>query len=269
MRVNKLDHLKRALRGLGKVAVAFSGGADSTFLLAVCADAMGAQNVLAVTAVSATYPAEERDWAERFARERGVRHILLDTDEFADERFLANPPERCYFCKKDFYAKLIARVRTEGFAQVVDGSNVDDQGDYRPGMKAKNEYGVKSPLAETGLTKAEIRRYSKRLGLLTWNKPANPCLASRFPYGERITADGVQMVGAAERFLREQGFALVRVRHHGKLARIEVAPKKIRRLMTPELRDKVTAYLRQLGYTWVSVDLTGYRMGSLNEALPR
>ena len=161
------------------------------------------------------------------------------------------------------------RVRDEGLTHIVDGSNLDDQGDYRPGMKAKNEFGVKSPLAEAGLTKAEIRRHSKRLGLPTWNKPANPCLASRFPYGERITADGVRMVGAAERFLRELGFPLVRVRHHGKLARIEVDPKKVRRLMAPEVRAKVNAHLRQLGYTWVSVDLTGYRMGSLNEALPR
>ena len=269
MRVSKLDSLRRAVRSLDKVAVAFSGGADSTFLLAVCADVLGAENVLAVTAVSATYPAEERDWAEWFGRELGVRHILLDTDEFADEQFLANPPERCYFCKKDFYGKLVQRVRDEGLTHIVDGSNLDDQGDYRPGMKAKNEFGVKSPLAEAGLTKAEIRRHSKRLGLPTWNKPANPCLASRFPYGERITADGVRMVGAAERFLRELGFPLVRVRHHGKLARIEVDPKKVRRLMAPEVRAKVNAHLRQLGYTWVSVDLTGYRMGSLNEALPR
>jgi uncharacterized protein len=263
----RLEALTARLRLWERVAIGFSGGVDSTFLLAIAVKTLGQDRVLAVTAVSDTYTKEEREAAAAIAAKLHVRHVLLTTDEFSDEDFAANPPDRCYFCKKAFFSKLIAYAKSLGFAHVLDGTNADDAEDYRPGARVRYEIAIESPLAEEGFTKEMIRRYSKQMKLPTWNKPANPCLASRFPYGERITREAVALVGAAESFLRSLGFPVVRVRHHGKLARIEVPERFIAKITRTAARKKIWKKLAELGYTWIAVDVAGYRMGSMNEAL--
>jgi len=263
----KYDRLRDSLAGYGSLLVAYSGGLDSSLLLKVSHDVLG-DRVLAVTALSPTYPGQERAAAEELAKGLGVRLVTVETDELQIVGFADNPPERCYFCKSELFGQLQAIARDEGIAYVADGSNADDVDDYRPGMQAACELGVVSPLKEAGLTKEDIRTLSKRLGLPTWDKPSSACLASRFPYGEAITREKLAMVEAAESFLGELGFRQVRVRHHGTIARIEVAPGAIERLASPAVRAQVVHRLTEIGYDYVTLDCRGYRTGSMNEVLP-
>jgi len=260
----KLTRLKAILAELGSALVAYSGGVDSTLLLRVACDVLG-DRAVAATASSQTYPAAEIRLADELARRMGVRQLHLETDELGDERFVSNPPERCYYCKAGLFAKLSDLARANGLACVVDGANADDSSDFRPGARAAREFGVRSPLREAGLTKADIRALARSYGLPNWDKPSLACLASRFPYGARITEDKLRQVDAAESFLRELGIGQLRVRHHGEIARIEVAPDDMLRVF--ERRQEIAAELKSLGFAYATLDLLGYRTGSLNETL--
>ena len=264
---SKTDKLMALLRSRPKALVAFSGGVDSTLLLKLCRDALGPGNVTAVTGVSQTYTPEEKRTARRAARELGVRHVLLETDELACSDFASNPPDRCYHCKRELFGKIAVMARDLGLDAFYDASNVDDLADYRPGRRATEELGVVSPLVQAGFTKKDVRALSKKLGLPTWDKPANPCLASRVPYGTPITVETLARIRAGEKFLRGLGFPVVRLRHHGELARIEVPAADLARLIRPATARKVAAKLRSIGYLWTAVDLEGYSMGSLNRAV--
>jgi uncharacterized protein len=263
----KLKALKKKIVAMKKVLIAYSGGVDSTFLLKICVDVLGRENVLAVTAVSPTYQKEEVEEAKRIASEMGVKHMIIHTNEMNDDAFTSNPLHRCYFCKKELFSRLREIAEKHGIEYVLDASNKDDASDFRPGMKAAMEAGVISPLMEAEITKEEIRYFSREMGLPTHNKPSQACLASRFPYGEKITEDKLKMVEEAEKFLKELGFKIVRVRHHGKLARIEVGREEIKNFFDEEIRKKVMNKLKQIGYTWVCLDLEGYRSGSMNEEI--
>ncbi len=263
----KIDRLEALLRSRPKALVAFSGGVDSTLLLRVCRDVLGRGNVAAVTGVSQTYTPEEKRAARAAARALGVRHVLLETDELACAAFAANPADRCYHCKRELFAKIAGLARDFGAGVVYDASTVDDLADYRPGRRATEELGVVSPLVDAGFAKADVRALSKKLGLATWDKPANPCLASRVPYGTPITAEVLRRIEAGERYLRGLGFPVVRLRHHGDLARLEVPAKDLARLVRPATARRVAARLRRLGYLWTAADVEGYRMGSLNRAV--
>ena len=261
----KERRLESILRAAESVVLGYSGGVDSTLLLRKSLDVLGAANVLAVTAASATYAAEEVDEATRLAESLGATHERLRSTELEDEGFLLNPPERCYYCKSDLYGDLVALASARGFRAVIDGSHAEDALDFRPGLKALDERGVLSPLKDAGFTKADIRELSRRLGLPTADKPANACLASRFPYGEAITAEKLGRVGRAERLLRDAGFPVARVRHHGDVARIEVPSEDRERLLAAAA--EIVPRLKELGYVWIACDLQGYRSGSMNEAL--
>jgi uncharacterized protein len=245
--------------------VAFSGGVDSSLLLKLAVDSLDSDNVLAVTVASPVHPTWEREEAESLARSLSVTHIVAETDELEDESFAGNPPDRCYICKFGRFSQLVAIAQERGFPHVLDGGIADDVQDYRPGRRAAHELGVRSPLREVGFTKREVRALSRMLGLPTWNRPSRACLASRFPYGERITHEGLRRVDRAERILLEMGIEQMRVRHHGDLARIEVLPEEFPRLMSR--RDEVTGRLRDLGFVYVTLDLAGFRSGSMNEVL--
>ena len=255
------------LSGLESVVVGFSGGVDSTFLLGCSLEALGRDRVLAATAVSETVPESQLEEAREIAASLGAEHHLLRTSELEIEGFRDNPPDRCYYCKSELYTRLKALAEERGFRAVIDGTNRDDEGDHRPGMRALEELGIRSPLREAGLGKEEIRRYSRRMDLSTWDKPAFACLSSRFPYGDEITPEKLRTVERAETCLRDLGFRQFRVRHHDRTARIEVEPAEIARLASPGVRAKVVDAFRSLGYRYIAVDLQGYRTGSLNEVI--
>ena len=262
----KLNRLKEYLKEKGSVAVAFSGGVDSAFLLKVAQDTLG-KNAAAITARSELV--SEREWedARAFCRENGIIHFAFDFDACNTEAFMNNPKNRCYLCKTEIFSNIIRIAKSNGFAYVAEGSNMDDLGDYRPGMKAIEELKVLSPLREAGFYKAEIRELSKEMGLPTWDKPSMACLASRFVYGEAITEEKLKMVSTAEQFLLDKGFRQFRVRIHGDLARIEVLPEDLDRFSDPELRRAVTKACKEAGFSYVTLDLQGYRTGSMNEVL--
>jgi len=260
----KLESLKEILKSLGNVLIAYSGGVDSTFLAKVAFDVLG-KNTLAVTISSEIHPRWESEEAEELAREIGIRHENVVADALSIPGISDNPPNRCYYCKSDILSKLKEIARERGLEHVIEGTNFDDLSDHRPGMRAVAEQGVRSPLKEAKLTKADIRALSKRLGLPTWNKPSLACLASRFPYGIRITSENLTVVDEAETFLRELGFHQLRVRHHDDIARIEVTEDDMEKLF--QNREQIVERLKKLGYRYVTVDLQGYRTGSMNEVL--
>jgi pyridinium-3,5-biscarboxylic acid mononucleotide sulfurtransferase len=262
----KLIKLEEDIRNMGSLAVSFSGGVDSTFLLKVASDVLG-NKALAVTARSSTYPEREYKEAEAFAKTLGVKHIVIVSEELEIEGYSENPVNRCYFCKHELFEKVKEVAKQNGMRYVADGSNLDDLGDYRPGMQAVKELEVVSPLKAAEMTKDDIRLLSKEMGLPTWNKPAFACLASRFPYGQKITKEKLAMVDKAEQFLLDLGFRQVRVRHHGDLARIEVGAPELSRFFDEELIEKVYTEFKKIGFTYVSLDLKGYRTGSMNETI--
>ncbi len=263
----KLENLKNNLKTLKKAAVAFSGGVDSSFLLAVCSDVLERENVLAVTASSETYTESELAFAKEFAKQTGVQHIIVNTDELNDPAFSCNPKDRCYYCKKSFYSKALDKIKNLDYGILLDGTNADDSSDYRPGYIAAKELGIKSPLLEFGFTKNDIRNLSKSMGLPAWDKPADPCLASRIPYGSKITREKLEAIANAEKFIHDLGFCIVRVRHHNETARIEIPASDLSRFMQDDIRKKVNEYLKSLGFIWISLDMEGYRTGSLNSAI--
>jgi pyridinium-3,5-biscarboxylic acid mononucleotide sulfurtransferase len=249
----------------GSAVVAFSGGVDSSLALAIAARALPPGKVLAVTSNNETYLPSELDLARDLARSLGVEHRVVNTRELDDPNYASNPTNRCYFCKSTLYSDLSELARREGYACVVDGANRDDEGDYRPGRKAAREVGVLSPLALAGVGKAEVRELARYLGLPSWDKPALACLSSRFPYGQEITPEKLAQVARAEEFLRSRGFRQVRVRHHGEIARLEVGPEEMEQAFA--LREEISAELKDAGFLYVTLDLAGYKSGSLNAAL--
>ncbi len=269
MKLSALNKLNKIISSYPKAIVAFSGGVDSTLLLRLCSDILGRRNVVAITGVSQTYTPEEKAAATRFARTLGVRHVLLETDELAYSEFTENPGNRCYYCKQELFNKIAGLASKRGIPAIFDATNADDLTDYRPGRLAAEERGVISPFVLAGFTKKDIRSLSKKLGLSAWDRPANPCLASRVPYGTRITEEVLEMIHAGEKFIRDLGFPVVRVRHHDELARIEIPAEDFPRVLKHGTLQKIAAHLKSLGYLWIALDIEGYRTGSLNRTLAR
>lgn len=262
----KLLKLKEIVSELKSVVVAFSGGVDSTLVAKVCYDILK-DNAMAVTARSETYPDFEFKEAQKLAKEIGIKHLVIDTSELAIEGFANNPPDRCYFCKTELFEKLKDIAKQHGFLNVADGANLDDTQEFRPGLKASKELNVKSPLKESGMTKKDIREVSRMLNLSNWNKPAYACMSSRFPYGQSITEEKLKMVSEAEKYLRSLGLVQFRVRHHETIARIEALPEDIHILANSPTREELFCKFKEIGFTYVTLDLEGYRSGSMNEVL--
>ena len=262
----KAAALDLALRELPSLIVAYSGGVDSAYLAYAAHRALGV-NVLCVTADSPSYPERHRTIARRVAEQFGFQHVVIQTSEMARPEYRANPANRCYYCKHELYTHLSGIARERGIPVIADGSNADDRGDYRPGRQAAREFGVRSPLDHAGLTKDDIRELSRRAGLPTWDEPASACLSSRIPYFSEVTDEKLRMIERAEAVLRDLGFRICRVRHHETIARLELGRDEIARALEPALAETIDRELRAIGYAHVTVDLRGYRLGSLNEAL--
>lgn len=262
----KLEQLKRALREANRVLIAFSAGVDSTFLLKIAHMVLG-DGAVALTASSPTAPPGELEAAQRFTTELGIRHIVPHSHELSNPSFVQNPANRCFFCKDELYKICQEQAERLGIGTIMDGTNLDDLHDHRPGLKAAKSWGVRHPLVEAEMTKSDIRRYSHELNLPTWDKPSSPCLSSRFPYGTEISLERLKQIAACELLLKELGFREFRVRYHGDLARIEVSPEEIDRMFETATRQAIVAKFKQFGFRYVSLDLQGYRTGSMNEGL--
>lgn len=262
----KYENLKQYIKSLKSAVIAFSSGVDSTFLLKTAHDILS-DKVIAVTASSCSFPKRELNEAIEFCKKEGIRHIITNSEELKIEGFSHNPKNRCYLCKKELFLKIKKIASQNNIENIMEGSNIDDNSDYRPGMQAIKELDIKSPLQIAGLTKFEIRELSKKLNLPSWNKQSFACLSSRFVYGEEITQEKLKMVDNAEQLLIDLGFNQIRVRIHNKLARIEILPDEFEKLIKKEIREKIVSEFKKLGFTYVSMDLTGYRTGSMNETL--
>jgi uncharacterized protein len=263
----KLDRMRATFAPMKSVLIAFSGGVDSTLVVKVAHDTIGSR-ALALTTTSPTMPAEDRDTAIEMAHLIGVRHMMIESNELEIPGYAANPIHRCYLCKSNLFTVCEAKAQELGIEQIADGLNLDDLHDYRPGMKAAAEKRVRHPLVECELTKAEVRKISRRLGLPTWDRAASPCLSSRFPYGTAITPEGLERVARGESVLHALGFKVARVRYHGDLARIEIETHEMGRMQKPEMREQVDRELMKIGFKSVTLDPRGFRSGSLNENLP-
>lgn len=264
----KFERLKGIIRAYESVLVAFSGGVDSAFVLKVARETLGRERVKAVTAKSASFPARELEASCELARWMDVEQIVVETREMEKPGYVDNTVERCYFCKETLYEMIRPLADAEGFREVCNGTNLDDREDYRPGLKAAEQFAIRSPLVEAGFTKADVRYFSRELGLPTWDKPAQACLSSRIPYGQKVTDEKLEQIERAEDYLRDLGFGVIRVRHHGSVARIEVGRAEMDRFFDEGFRDTVSRALKSMGFLYITLDLQGYRVGSLNEARP-
>lgn len=262
----KLERMRAIFAPMRSLIVAFSGGVDSTFVLKVAHDALG-DSVLALTTTSPTMPDEDRDSALAMARLIGARHLVVESNELEIPGYAANPLNRCYLCKHNLFTVCEAKAAQLGIEEIVDGLNLDDLHDYRPGMQAASEKRVRHPLVEAEMTKADVRALSRSMGLPTWDRPASPCLSSRFPYGTEITPEGLKQVAAGEKLLHSMGFAVARVRYHGEVARLEVEQSQIARILEPGIRETIDREFKKIGFRFVAIDLKGFRSGSLNEGL--
>lgn len=263
---DKLEELKRILQSLDSALIAFSGGVDSTFLLKVSSEVLK-KNLLAVTAYSPIRPSSELIEAKKIAKRLGVKHLSIETKEFCDPEFINNPPDRCYICKKELFSQLKKIAGEKGLKYIIDGSNLNDLNDFRPGRQACQEFGVRSPLIEAKITKEEVRNFSQKASLETWNKPAFTCLATRIPYGDKISVERLKRIDKAESFLKNLGLRGIRVRDHGDIARIEILREDIPLLLKENLREKIVKKLDRLGFLYKTLDLEGYQSGSLNKQL--
>jgi pyridinium-3,5-biscarboxylic acid mononucleotide sulfurtransferase len=264
----KETDLCRYIQSLGSVIIAFSGGVDSAYVAWAASRVLG-DRALAVTAESPSFPAAQKEDALKFVDQFGLRHMTIPTDEMEDPNYRRNSSDRCYYCKAGLYGKLASLAKERGFAAICDGLNVDDLGDFRPGSRAAKEIGVLSPLVECGITKAEVRELSRRAGLPTWDKPASACLSSRIPYGMEVTVEKLRAIETGEDIMRDLGFKVLRVRHHGDIVRLELGKEELPRAMTVEMAERLAREFKALGFRYVTLDLEGYRTGALNEALRR